>query len=67
MLIDMSVAISKIHWHNGFKGQGGYEFPLSVATIAFALIFFGAGPIALDALRRRGFRGKAKLKASART
>jgi len=67
MLIDMSVAIWKIHWHNGFKGQGGYEFPLSVATIAFALIFFGAGPIALDALRRRGFRGKAKLKASART
>ena len=67
MLIDMSVAIWKIHWHNGFKGQGGYEFPLSVATIAFALIFFGAGPIALDALRRSGFRGKAKLKAGART
>jgi len=67
MLIDMSVAIWKIHWHNGFKGQGGYEFPLSVATIAFALIFFGGGPIALDSVRRGGGGGRAKLKLSSRT
>ena len=45
MLIDMSVAIWKIHWHNGLKGPGGFEFPMSVAAIAFALIFFGAGPM----------------------
>lgn len=65
MLIDMSVAIWKIHWHNGLKGPGGVEFPLSVAAIAFALIFLGAGPIALDSLRTGG-GGRAKSKAGSR-
>ena len=60
MLIDMSVAIWKVHFHNGLKGPGGYEFPLSVAAIAFALIFFGAGPIAFDSIRRGGVRVKSK-------
>ena len=60
MLIDMSVAIWKVHFHNGLKGQGGYEFPLSVAAIAFALVFFGGGPIAFDSLRRGGGRIKSK-------
>jgi len=41
----------KIHWKNGLLGNGGYEFPLALAAIAFALIFFGAGPIALDSIR----------------
>jgi len=54
MIIDMAVAIWKIHWKNGMFGKGGYEFPLTLATIAFALIFFGAGPIALDSIRRAG-------------
>lgn len=49
--IDMAVAISKVHWKHGFVGTGGYEFPLAVAAIAFGLIFLGAGPIALDAIR----------------
>jgi putative oxidoreductase len=61
MLIDMCVAIWKIHWHNGLTGQGGVEFPLAVATLAFALIFLGGGPIALDAIRGGG-RGNAKPK-----
>jgi putative oxidoreductase len=60
ILIDMIVAIAKVHWKNGLIGQGGYEFPLSLATIAFALIFFGAGPIALDHIRRAGGRSTAK-------
>jgi putative oxidoreductase len=52
ILIDMAVAIWKIHWKNGFLARGsGYEFTLTLATIAFALIFFGAGPIAVDAIR----------------
>lgn len=51
ILIDMLVAISKVHLHNGLTGQGGFEFPLACATIAFSLIFFGAGPISLDWLR----------------
>ena len=54
ILIDMLVAITKVHWSHGLQGQGGYEFPLSLAAIAFALIFFGAGPIALDAIRSGG-------------
>ena len=48
--INMSVAIALVHWKHGLTGAGGYEFPLSLAAIAFALIFFGAGPISLDAL-----------------
>lgn len=51
ILIDLLVAIAKVHWKHGLSGPGGYEFPLSLAAIAFALIFFGAGPIALDSIR----------------
>jgi putative oxidoreductase len=63
VLIDISVAIWKVHWRNGFTGQGGYEFTLSLAAIAFALIFFGAGPISLDAIRGGG---RATIKKSIR-
>jgi uncharacterized membrane protein YphA (DoxX/SURF4 family) len=28
MLIDMSVAIWKVHFKNGLTGDGGYEFPM---------------------------------------
>ncbi len=44
--INMFVAVFKAQWHNGFLH--GYDFPLACAAIAFALIFFGAGPISLD-------------------
>jgi putative oxidoreductase len=57
MLIDMAVAIWKIHWKNGMFGKGGYELPVTLATIAFALIFLGAGPIAFDAIRGGGGGG----------
>jgi putative oxidoreductase len=53
VLIDIFVAIWKVHWKNGMFAKGGYEFPLTLATVAFALIFFGAGPIALDSIRGR--------------
>ena len=43
-VIEMCVAIWKIHFKNGLTGAGGYEFPMSVATIAFALMCFGGGP-----------------------
>jgi putative oxidoreductase len=52
--IDLSVAIWKAHWHNGLTGEHGFEFPLAAAALAFALIFFGAGPIALDHILRGG-------------
>ncbi len=51
ILIDMAVAIAKVHWKHGLSGPGGYEFPLSLAAIALALVFYGAGPFALDAIR----------------
>ena len=59
LLVDMGVAIWKVHWKHGLLGEGGYQFPLALAAIAFALIFFGAGPISLDAIRGGG-GGKAK-------
>jgi putative oxidoreductase len=52
--VDLVVAIWKVHLHNGLTGDHGMEFPLAVATLAFALIFFGAGPIALDHILRGG-------------
>jgi putative oxidoreductase len=58
--IDLTVAISKVHLHNGLIGSPdhpGFEFPLAAATLAFALIFFGAGPIALDHVLRGGGTG----------
>ncbi|MGB8885898.1 MAG: DoxX family protein [Candidatus Korobacteraceae bacterium] len=48
ILIDMLVAIVKVHWKHGFVGEGNYQFPLALAAIAFSLIFFGGGPIAID-------------------
>ena len=48
VLIDMLVAIFGEHFKNGFLGQGNYQFPLALAAMAVALIFFGGGPIAID-------------------
>jgi len=46
--IDLLVAIFKVHLHNGLLGQNGYQFPLALAAMAFAIIFTGSGPISLD-------------------
>src|SRR5215467_6084805 len=42
IVIEMTVIITKVLWH------GNFEFPLALGAIAFALIWFGAGPISLD-------------------
>jgi putative oxidoreductase len=60
LCIDMYVAIWKVHWHNGLMGspdRPGYEFPLSLAAIALALIICGAGPISIDHVLRGGGSG----------
>ena len=60
LCIDLLVAIWKVHWRNGLMGSPdhpGVEFPLALAALAFALIFFGAGPIALDHVLRGGGSG----------
>ncbi len=52
IVIEMAVAIWKVHFKNGLLGHGptapGYEFPLAVATIALALLCFGGGPWGLN-------------------
>ena len=60
--VDMAVAIAKVHAKVGLRGPGGFEFPLSVGAIAFALIFFGSGPISLDGI----FSGRPSLPKSSR-
>lgn len=60
VVIDMGVAIAKVHWKHGLLGQGGFEFPLSLAAIGFALIFCGAGVISLDAIRGAGRRSRSQ-------
>ena len=54
LLIDMIVAIAKVHWKHGLVGEGNYQLPMTLAAVCLALIFFGAGPIALDAVIGRG-------------
>ena len=60
IVIDLSVAIAKVHWKNGFLGNGNYQFPLALAAMAFLLVFYGAGPIALDSIRWGGGGGARK-------
>jgi putative oxidoreductase len=43
-LIEMCVAIWKVHYKNGLTGPGGFEFPMALAAIALALVCFDGGP-----------------------
>lgn len=55
--LDLIVAIWKLHLHNGLIGapdHPGFELPLAAATLAFALVFFGGGPISIDHVLRGG-------------
>ena len=63
--IDLIVAVWKAHWHNGLIGtpdRPGFEFPMAAAAIAFALIFFGGGAIAIDHVLRGGGTGASPRK-----
>lgn len=53
-MIEMSVVIWKIHFKNGLVGNGGFEFPLALAAIAFALLCFDGGPWGLTFGGRSG-------------
>jgi putative oxidoreductase len=44
LVMEMAIAIWKVHFKNGLMGSGGYEFPLTCAAMAFALLCFGGGP-----------------------
>jgi len=57
--IDLAVFIWKVDWKNGLLGDHGYQLPLALAAIAFALIFFDAGQslwIMFAARRERKFK-----------
>jgi putative oxidoreductase len=56
--IEMLVAIWKVNWKHGLTAQGGFEFPMACATIAFALMCFGAGSFALTFGKSSGFLSK---------
>jgi putative oxidoreductase len=60
IVVEMAVAIWKVHFKNGLTGTGGYEFPLAVATIALALLCFGGGPWAASFGGGRGGSRRAK-------
>lgn len=55
-LIEMSVAIWKVHFKHGLTGQGGYEFPLALVAIAFTLMCYDGGPWAASFGGRSGGR-----------
>ena len=51
ILLDMLVAILKVHLPNGFlgaPGRLGYEYPLALAAIAVVLMLVGGGAFSLD-------------------
>jgi putative oxidoreductase len=60
IVIEMGVAIWKVHFKNGLMGPVGYEFPLAIATIAFALLCFGGGPWGFNFGRGGGGWNKGK-------
>jgi putative oxidoreductase len=44
-------AILVVHWKNGFfNGNGGIEFPLTLATVAVAVAATGPGRFSIDRL-----------------
>lgn len=50
VMLNMGVAIRRVHWETGFYGQGGYEFPLQLMTAAATLFLAGPGAISVDGL-----------------
>ena len=59
-MIEMGVAIWKVHFKNGLAGQGGYEFPLALAAMAWALVCLGGGPWGFNFGKGGGGWGKSK-------
>jgi putative oxidoreductase len=50
VLSTMLVAIGFVHWDSGLLAKdGGFEYPLTMATVALYVMVRGAGPISLDA------------------
>ena len=51
LVIDMTVAVLKVHLPNGFFwGKAGLEFPLTLGVMALMLVLTGPGFLSLDRL-----------------
>ncbi len=61
IVIEMAVVIWKVSFKNGLMGNGGYEFPLALAAMAFALLCFDGGPWAATFGGRGGGRKTKKV------
>jgi putative oxidoreductase len=48
VLVNMLVAIRKVHWSAGFYGQDGFEYPAQLAAEALTLFFAGPGALSVD-------------------
>ncbi len=48
ILVNMVVAIWKVHLPNGLLGQGGYELPLFYGIVALSFVIGGAGRYSID-------------------
>jgi putative oxidoreductase len=59
-LIEMGVAIWKVHIRHGMTGPMGYEFPLALTVIAFTLLCYDGGPWAATFGGRSGGARKTK-------
>jgi putative oxidoreductase len=62
-VIEMGVAIWKVHFKHGLTDNGGYEFPLALAAMAFGLLCFGGGPWGFN-FGGRGSGGSSRSKKS---
>ena len=49
LVIDMAVAIFKVHIHNGFfAGKNGFELPLALGVMALVIVLTGPGSPSVD-------------------
>jgi putative oxidoreductase len=49
LVIDMAVAVFKVHLPNGFfAGKNGFELPLALGVMALAIVLTGPGSLSVD-------------------
>lgn len=59
--VNMTVAIIKVHFKNGFFAPTGFEYPFTLLLACISLMFSGPGRISLDWLIRRMLGTTSKL------
>lgn len=54
LVVDMAVAIDKVHLHGGLLGKNNFALPLACLALALMLAFAGSGWLGLDTMIGRG-------------